>query len=281
MNKFENEQRHIKQAILLFLLFVWLFRAWSGLLLVQLHDSPLLNVGSDNMFWLFYSLQFPNYIIKHQWLGLSCDLLWLGIAIGGLFYKLPKYSYGVLGFLLLNYSIIYNATSTHHEHTLVGVVFMSMLLIPTSSKNFTLLFAALRYYALFALSSAGLWKIYRESAFHANQMSEILKTQHLEYLTTYPESYYSNFISFLIEHPFCSNWLWYSGLVIELSFLIGFLTRRYDPILGILFLAFFIGDYLIMNLCFAEFCIFVLVFYPWNEIWKYYNAEFKLPPINQ
>ena len=125
--------------------------------------------------------------------------------------------------LFINYFITFNSVATHHEHILVGLLFFIVLLPIKDHKNFVLVFVSIRYYAIFTMVSAGLWKIYRGSIFNPLQMSEILQRQHLDYIINYPESYYSNFINYLIIHPNISNLFWHSSWLIEIAFIVGFL----------------------------------------------------------
>lgn len=267
------EQKKIQGMIAFFAILVWCFRWSQGLLHYQLYQSPFISVEADNSFWLVHALQIPYAILHYQSLGMLLDLLWLVIAGVLVMQKSNRILNSLLVIILGNYFIFYNSIATHHEHTLIGLLMLSTLLLVKSVKNFVLLFVGLRYYVLFAFASAGLWKVFRGSLFIPNQMSEILKRQHLDYLIHYPQSTFSNFITFLIEQPSIANLFWYSGWIVELLFLVGFFTRRFDKPLGILFLAFFVLDYLLMNLCFIEFCIFVLVFYPWKGIWGYYTQQ--------
>ncbi len=271
----KREQEQIRQIIWLFLLGTWLLRCWQGLLLYQLHQAPFVSVEADNTFWVYHALQIPFYVIHYQGLAIILDLAWLGGVLWGLFRRYNPLTGVLMGIIFLNYFIIYNSVATHHEHTLVALLFSILLLIINNLKNFILVFAGLRYYAIFAFFSAGCWKIWRGSIFQPNQMSEILKNQHLDYLISYPDAYFSHFITYLITQPSLSNLFWYGAWAIELVFIIGCFTRKYDSILGILFLVFFLMDYLLMNLCFIEFCIFAILFYRWKGIWNYYENELK------
>lgn len=271
-NSVQKEQAQIQRLIGLFLCFVWLFRCYQGLLLFQLHQAAFISVKADNVFWIYHALQIPHQVLQHQFLALSLDILWLVLALISVF-KVPNtYWTSLICLLVLNYMIIYNSVSTHHEHILVGLLFFVPLLFIRDSTNFVLVFAGIRYYAIFTLCSAGLWKAYRGSLFVPEQMSEILKHQHIDYLIAYPEAYFSNFIRYLIAHPSLANLFWYGAWLIELSFVLGFFTRRFDKLLGSLFILFFVMDYVLMQLCFVEFCIFALVFYPWKGIWKHYES---------
>ena len=267
----QKEQLKIQQLICLFLSFVWLFRCYQSLLLFQLHQAPFISVKADNVFWFYHALQIPHFIIKHQYFALLIDLTWLILAFLGIFKVQRIWMNSLLCLLVFNYFILYNSLSTHHEHLLVGLLFFVPLLLIKDKTNFVLVFAGIRYYAIFVLFSAGLWKAYRGSLFTPNQMSEILKHQHIDYLISYPDAYFSTFINYLISNPSLANLFWYGAWFIELIFILGFFTRRWDKLLGGLFILFFIMDYLLMHLCFVEFCIFALVFYPWKGIWEHYE----------
>jgi len=270
-NSLQKEQAQIQRFIALFLCFVWLFRAQQGLLLFQLHQAPFISVQADNLFWLYHAAQIPHFVLKHQLFAFALDLAWLLIAFLSIFKLQNRKRTSLLCLLVLNYLIIYNSVSTQHEHILVGLLFFVPLLLIRDKTIFVLLFAGIRYYAIFTLFSAGLWKAYRGSLFTPNQMSEILKHQHIDYLISYPDAYFSHFINYLIAQPNLANLFWYGAWFLELSFVIGFFTRRFDKVLGSLFILFFIIDYLLMHLCFVEFCIFALVFYPCKNSWEHYK----------
>lgn len=267
----QKEQEQITKMVSLFLLVVWLWRWWQGLLLYQLQAAPFVSVEADNSFWLFHASLIP-FLAIHSVAGLFFDFIWLFAAGWLTFRQYSKWVGLALAAVFWSYFFIYNSVATHHEHTLVGLLFFTVLINIRQAENFVFCFVGLRYYAVFAMFSAGFWKLWRGSLFLPNQMSEILKRQHLEYLINYPDAVYSDFIIFLIQNPSISNWLWYAGWALELFFVVGFFTRKWDKILIFLFLAFFVMDYFLMNLCFIEFCIFVLVFYSWKGIWGYYDA---------
>lgn len=265
-----KEQLTIKQCLWMFALLVWCWRAWQGLLLHQLYEAPFIFVGADNTFWLYHALQIPDWIISHHWLALGLDIAWLLVALLGCWKVQQQFLGGLQWLLYVNYFIVYNSVSTHHEHILVGGLFCLLLLMVQSLTCFVLLLAALRYYALWVLFSAALWKVGLGSWNDSQHLVHLLQQQHLALLVHQPDSWYSQAIYWLLNHPFLVQLLWYLGWLVELSFGIGFFTRKWDKELGILWLLFFVMDYWLMGLCFAEFCIFALLFYPWREIWKYY-----------
>ncbi len=269
-SKLTKEIQQIKNIIWLFFILLWLLRFGQGLLLHQLYKAPFISVQADNVFWLWHSLGLVHYSIQNFALGLGLDLAWLLLALGGLIKKINKQWIFLFLLIFWNYFIVYNSIATHHEHTLVAPLFLGFLLLINPTKNFVLSFAALRYYTIFAMTSAALWKIARGAAFDS-QMIDILKGQHLDYLTNYPNAFYSQLIYYVINNALVADFFWYSGWLLELFFVVGFFTRKYDRLLGVAFFAFFVADYLLMDISFLEFCIFAILFYPFGEIWGFYN----------
>ena len=150
----KKEYKQIQQVIWLFLLVSWIFRWWGGLLFYQLHNAPFVGVEADNTFWLFHALQFPYYSIHYLYIGFTLDFCWLIFAITGLIGKNNRIISILMCLLFLNYFITFNSVATHHEHTLVGLLFFIVLLPIRNDKNFVLVFASIRYYALFTMVSA-------------------------------------------------------------------------------------------------------------------------------
>ena len=252
-------------------LLLWIIRYVQGLLLHQLHGAPFVSVEADNFFWLWHGLQLVCYSIENYTLAIGLDGIWLLLALIGITGRSKWWLNLIFLFVFTNYFVCFNSVATHHEHTLIGFLFLQFLFLVYQYTSFVLTFATIRYYVLFSMVNAGVWKVWRGSAFYYEQLEAILKIQHLDYLTTYPENTYSHFIYYLIHNPSITASLWTAAWGIELFFLVGFFTKRLDTLLGYLFLLFFLGDYIIMDISFLEFCIFAIVFFPAKGIWDHYN----------
>ena len=279
-NKVIPEQRQVQRLLYSWLLLIGVLRAWEGLLLGQLADGPLLHVGADNALWLYWLSGWPHLMQQYPLLGWLLDFSWLGAMVCGWHWPRSRWAAVIVSFLTVHYYLYYISVATHHEHTLLGIIFCLPLLWAASIKRFVLLLVWLRYYVLWVMVSAAGWKIYRGSWLLPHQMAEILTTQHLSYLVQYPDALFSRFIHWLIAHPSCAHPLWCLGWMIEGSFVLGFFTRRWDHWLGLLFLGFFVADYALMGINFWEFCIFALVFYPWKRLWDYYYLLINIPQIS-
>lgn len=243
------------------LLIFWIFRFEEGVWFCDLLKSPFIQVKGDFVYWILHLCHIPQYILSHAYLAYSLDLLLLlgwGFLILRPANKLLAYGTTLAYFL---YVVTYNSSTLHHTHSLLPCLFMSIVLCFKSEKNYTWAMVFLRLYACFIMASAALWKIARTSAFHLEQMSNILLEQHATYLIENPYTFKTSILNFLIENPLYSYTLWLGAILIELFFLVGFFTKRFDWILLILLSVFVIGDYFLMNLYFWEFLVLCITFF--------------------
>src|SRR5207244_1109367 len=117
----------------------------------------------------------------------------------------------------------------------IAWLFFPILFIPADKKTFSLLFEGLRYFFLFFFASAGLWKLAQGGFFSLSEMTGILLYQHAQLLSNSPGYWQSELILYLIQHPKLSYLLYLSTTILELSFLIGFFTKKFDRLLTIFF----------------------------------------------
>jgi hypothetical protein len=127
-----------------------------------------------------------------------------------------------------------------------------VVFIPINKQNFLLIFEGLRYFFLFFLASAGVWKFIQGGIFSTSEMSGILLYQHTELLTSSPGYWYSNFFLFLIQHPLLSYFFYLAATAVELFFIVGFFTKKYDTLLFVLFIVFLVMDNVIMRIPYYE-----------------------------
>lgn len=211
----------------------------------------------DLVTWLFMQTGI------HQWL-LNNHSAW--ILFDSLFYSMPllylltykyvaKLSLAVaIIMLLVNWCYVQcytlypsNSIEGHIAWLLFPIVF-----IPSDKKTFILLFWGIRYFFLYFFVSAAVWKLAQGGFFSEEQMSGILLYQHKELLTSSPRYWQSNFLLWLIQKPQLSYLLYLSATLLELSFIIGFFTKKYDTLLLVLFVIFLVMDHLIMRITYYE-----------------------------
>jgi hypothetical protein len=214
----------------------------------------------------------------HQWL-LSNSMGW--ILFDGLFYIMPmvywfafrkkvSWGAGIAGLMLLVnwlYVQCYTLYPTNSIEGHVGWLLFPFLLMSKRLKTFYFLLHGLRYFFLFLFCSAALWKFYQGGIFNPQQMSGILLEHHKEFLVAAPQHWYSRFLYAIIRHPASSYGLYLLATGFELSFGIGFFTRRWDWLLLWLFILFLLADFIVMRIPYFEWLPFglLLVFSKYGE----------------
>jgi hypothetical protein len=162
--------------------------------------------------------------------------------------------------LIVNWVYIqcYTLYPTSSIESYTAWLLFPLLFITTNIKSFYFFLHGLRYFFLFFFASAGVWKLVQLGAFNTEQMSGVLLFQHKEFLTSSHGSWYSTFIYWLINHSTASYLLYVAGIIIELFFIVGFLTRKYDRWLIAGFVLFLLFNAIIMRIHYWEVSPFLL-----------------------
>jgi hypothetical protein len=66
-------------------------------------------------------------------------------------------------------------------------------------------------------------------------------------------------IRYLVQHPAISYAFYAAACLLELSFVIGFFTKKYDRRLMVAFFVFLVMDYLVMRIIYFEWLPFVIL----------------------
>jgi len=85
--------------------------------------------------------------------------------------------------------------------------------------------------------------------------------QHKEQLVSSPEHWYTDFIYWLVRNPVISYILFLLSTLMELGFLAGFFTKKFDRWLIRFFLLFIVADLLVMKINYFEVLPFLLILY--------------------
>ncbi|HEX8332758.1 MAG TPA: hypothetical protein VF622_09045, partial [Segetibacter sp.] len=162
--------------------------------------------------------------------------------------------------LIVNWIYIqcYTLYPTYSIESYTVWLLFPLLFITPNLRSFYFLLHGLRYFFLFFFASAGIWKLVQYGAFNTEQMSGVLLFQHKEFLTSSPGTWYSSFIYWLINHSLFSYLLYLAGTIIELAFIVGFFTRKYDRWLIGGFLLFLCFNVIIMRIHYWEMTPFLL-----------------------
>ncbi len=239
-----------------------LFKWWSGLLLYQIQPA-LFNTRFDVFTWGFMQTGIHQRLMMHKagW-----------YILDGLFYSLPAFYWvadkklkrltvmvAVL-MLLVNWLYIqcYTLYPSSSIESFMAWLLFPVLFITTRLRSFFYVLHCLRFFFLFLLTSAGLWKVVQMGVFNREQMSGVLLYQHKEFLTSSPGYWLSTKFYYLVNHPRVSFLLYLVATLVELSFFIGFFTKKYDRFLLAFFILFLLSDLFLMRIYYWELIPFVL-----------------------
>jgi hypothetical protein len=212
--------------------------------------------------WLVQATGIPLWLIKNKWACLIADVCFYGLPIIHYFiYKLNlRLSVAVATLMVVvnfTYILSYCSFPTDSLHGYIVYFLFPFLFLASSLHTFWFLFQGLRYFFLFFFASAGLWKLIQGGVFHMEVMSSILLNQHKEMLVG--NEGIMAIYWWLIEHPKVSYFLYFIGTVMELSFIAGFFTKRFDTVLVILYTLFLIMNLLIMRINYWQTFPFIVV----------------------
>ncbi len=182
-------------------------------------------------------------------------------------------------FLLLAYFFTYNMVTGHHYHGLIGAILVTIPFWTKNETRFNLLWDAVRFYWLYIFASAALWKILRGSVFYTEQLSNILKAQQLDLLLQQPGTFRAEVARYLIANPDVSHWVLIINVIVQLCFMVGFITKKFDLLLFILAIVFCMANYFVMSIISAELLILNLTLLNWKVIAEWLGSFKSSKPL--
>lgn len=258
-------QKHRDQFVVWFCILFYvlmLYKFMNGLFLFQL--SPIIyTTRFDIVTWVLMQTGIHTWLLNNKTGWLLFDVIfYLTPALYLVVYQLNKSAATVFAACMLVINFVYIQCYTLYPansiESFTAWLLFPVLMMTSCLGSFYFVMHGLRYFILFVLVSAGIWKFVQSGIFNPEEMSGILLYQHKDYLATSPENIYSKSIYWLINHPSISYLLYLCATVLELSFLIGFFTKRFDKYLILLFILFLFMDLLVMRIPYWELSPFVL-----------------------
>lgn len=230
--------------------------------------NPLMMYPSVNItYWIFLLLKIPQFFTSNYWFSVLADCILISSCIGIILYP-KKYVLAIV--FTLSYWLNYMGYCMVFVYQ-PSVYAPLILCIPSMFKTdfkFSLTFWAIRFWACFLYFEAGFLKIYRGGVFYAEHMVNSIKISIPLYFVQEPEAGFRLSIKeFFLANPTLAQTLFIIATLLELTFIIGFFTRKFDWYLLILFLSFHIFNEQLMNMTFMNHLIlYSCCFIPWDKI---------------
>lgn len=272
----------IKAYVLLFYL-IAAYKFLSNQFLYQI-EPPFFFNNLDITTWLVELTNIQHFIIYCKEFRIVFDSIFYLLPILYLFaFRINPKASLIFAFVMLVSNIIYATVfcifPTASIEGFIAVILMPTLFLTYSLKSFWFVFHALRYYFIYFFFTAGVWKFIQGGVFFDQQMSNILVSQHQElFVASNESSTLLQFYKWLIINPDLSYWLYFMATIVELVFILGFITRRFDKWLILLFLLFLFFDYIIMQINYIVVLPFIITLY--YSKYKYPENEPNLKIVN-
>ena len=254
MQEFSIQHRRLfTRYYLVFFYLLALYNWINGKFLYQLQPI-IFHTPFDGTNWLLMQTGIHQWLLNNRAGCLLFDLIFYLLPLGywWLCEKKQIVSNLAWGILWVAFNWVYILCyalfpPNSIEGQLAGFL-LPILFATRRTASFYYILHGVRYFFLFFLVSAGLWKLRTGAVFNIDQMSGILLMQHKEFLIASPQHWYSSFIYWLIRNPYIGYLLYIASIVFELVFGVGFFTKKNDKLLFALFILFLIIDFITMRI---------------------------------
>ncbi len=276
---FEKELRLKAGFVFGFALLILYYRFISATILSAMAQPPFIFEENEIIYKYFLLSGIPQFLTSGSLVPALFDVCWYGLPI--LFLVTMDRIYAILFTIITTfYFLTFNIAAAHHYHGLVGVILISIPFWSKKETRFNFLWEAARYYWLYVLASAALWKILRGSIFYTDQLSNILKSQQINLLLQHPDTFRAHIAQYLIYQPQVTHIALLVNVALQLCFIVGFFTKKFDGYLFILAIIFCIANYYVMGIVSTELLILNFTLMNWEKVVKIGDNRFLKKAIS-
>jgi hypothetical protein len=232
---------------------------YFNILTHQLGRNPILYQEIDPTYWLFMIAGIPDLITGKA--AIAFDLILVGSCLAGIIWNKRSWPAWIFGIFHFVYFILYNMMSGHH-YANIGLLMVGFAFLFSNNQRFAYALTFCRFLFCFMMLSAGLWKIFRGGLWYPDQIHSLLISHNLYSLLENANSWRMDIINFLIQHKIVAHFLWVLMIILELIFVIGFITIKRDTLLFLAFALFVFGGWYFFHIFNFENLAFFLTLYP-------------------
>ncbi len=238
---------HLARIIFCMVLLEFLLFIFSEVSFSFLSGDPYFNIAVDPLYWFFYLAGIPQFIISHYWMGIFMDcsiILLLILLIRDPFnHRLALMSMFLLGIFYLTIT----GYLTHRNYQ-AGFIWVFLPFIFKKPINRSFAFETARYFLLIFYTTAGCLKLSGSVAFEPGLFSNTLMHQFTPYYLDGNTGIRTSSNIFLIKNHGMAHFFYWGALLIELTSVAGFFTKRFDKIIAVLLLIFHFSNWFIMDI---------------------------------
>ena len=250
-------------SICIALFFLWLY--FNGLLLSQL--NPILFINRlDLSLNILNASGLTAQVLKSKTLKVFLDAAFIVLPFLMLIsfqfrWKIKSIIPIILSIFIWVYGLILSSMSSLSVEGFAALTLVPIIFTADKETKYYFLFNCLRYSFIIIFFSTALWKFRGGGIFNIEQMSGILVNQHSVLLAKNTDTFFTNLLKYLINHPTFSWLIFAIGIFIEFFFVVGLFTKKLDRVLLILLIGFFLMDYILMQINYMAWLPFAGVLY--------------------
>ena len=272
-----SQQPNYPRQLMARIIFAWLFIVlayffFNNSLLSQLKAPVLLKPGIDNGFWLLHILHIPQFILQQPAVAILFDLLLTVSCIICIAVPQQRFFTIITVVAIWIFYVCYSSAAGK-QYAQIGYLLAPIPFLALQQNKFNFCWEGFRYWVCFLYLSAGFYKIYFGGFAADNTMSQILMEMNAEWFVFNQHSFQANCIDWLIQHQHFSQWLYRIAVLIDISVIIGFFTKRYDKWLMIGLISFHVGNYFLLHISFVEQSLIFAPFFPWQRFGKFIKTK--------
>jgi hypothetical protein len=244
-----------------FALTLLIFYGWNGVLPHQLAEAPLFDISLDNTFWAFHLSGIPAWLIQKPLLLIVLEVALIGLGVATFFKNKIYLNVGFLSLFLLILGLqqTYSCTLTK-----TSVIFPIVFLPFCLPKNWwPKSWLIPRYYLVYLMASAGMFKFLNGGIFYPEQMQNILSNQHLDLLFFESQHISGKLSQLLGSMPVVATVIYWLTALVEFSFITLLFTRRLDGFFAIVLVLFVLAIYLVFRIYTLDILVLFLPLFPY------------------
>lgn len=259
----ELNDKHQRKFALWYIFCFFLWFAWllfHGLTFTSLNPVFFVN-RQDVTLNIIMLTDVQTLLIKHKGIRILFDTIYFLLPVLLVYSVYKKKFNRILAtatlFFHLIYSLLLSSMSVVSTEIFVAWMTVPVVIYARSAAGFYYLLHIVRIFFLIIFFTAALWKIRTGAIINIEQMSGVLVRQHASYLANDSETFYGQMILYLVNNIYLSYFLYFSAFLTEISFGIGFFTKKFDRYLIVFFCLFLLFNYILMGINYSAWLAFL------------------------
>ena len=255
-------------------LLLLIYKYFNASLLDQQPYPLFVYPGLNFSYWLFMLSGINTFLFLHPFFLNMINIL-LFVSCIGLIVN-PKLTYLAIVFTISIwlYQFLFFEIVAYQGYA-KGLLIPCIPFIFKKDFKFKLSFETGRYYLCGLYGLAGLLKITNGAVFKPSHFSDSIRTTVADYIIQNPNRTKTLVMQYFINHQSLGYSLLICAVVLELAFLIGFFTKKYDKYLFLLFFFFHFTNSYLLDIPFINNIVIVSLLIPFafNQKERYFKFE--------